>query len=376
MRFPDDVPTLSRGDVTLRPHRPEDAPFVVEQCVDQESLLWTTVPLGYTLEMGQAFVTQLVPAGWQSEHDLAFAIECTHPDGVRRFGGTLSLRDAEDRRAELAFGAHPAVRGRGVMTAAVGLLLDWGFAERDLETVLWMANAGNLASRRVAWRTGFAFGGTLPRWLLQRGEYLDAWTGVLHRADSREPKTRWLRAPELIGDRVRLRPLRADDASRIAEACADERTQHWLPMLPSPYDESHARSFLLGVELAMAEGRQVQWAMTEVGRDDLMGVVGFPRMEHAAAEIGYWTHPQGRGRGLMGAAVGRVVDHAFAPEDSGGLGLRRLFVRAAEGNAASAHVARSQGFVDTGRERGGQVLRNGTVVDMRVFDRLASEEAR
>ena len=75
----------------------------------------------------------------------------------------------------------------------------------------------------------------------------------------------------------------------------------------------------------------------------------------------------------MRAAVALVVQHAFAAEASGGLGLRRLFVRAAVGNDASVHVALSQGFVETGRERGAEVLRDGTVVDMRVFDLLASE---
>ena len=49
MTFPDDVPTLTDGDVMLRPHRVEDADAVVEQCTDPTSIRWTTVPLGYTL---------------------------------------------------------------------------------------------------------------------------------------------------------------------------------------------------------------------------------------------------------------------------------------------------------------------------------------
>jgi RimJ/RimL family protein N-acetyltransferase len=185
MRFPDDVPTLTDGDVTLRAHRIEDAAAVVEQCVDPVSVRWTTVPPGYTREMALEFVGTSVPAKWESEKELAFAIECTHPDGRRRFGGTLSLIDKGSRRAELAFGAHPAIRGRGVMTTAVDLLLDWGFDERRLETVSWLANEGNLASRRVAWKTGFTFGGTVRRWLDHRGEYPDAWVAALHRDDPR-----------------------------------------------------------------------------------------------------------------------------------------------------------------------------------------------
>lgn len=46
MRFPDDVPELTSGDLTLRAHRLEDADAVVEQCVDAVSLQWTTLHFG------------------------------------------------------------------------------------------------------------------------------------------------------------------------------------------------------------------------------------------------------------------------------------------------------------------------------------------
>ena len=56
------------------------------------------------------------------------------------------------------------------MERALRLLLEWGFAEQGLQTVVWWANEGNWASRRLAWRLGFTFEGTLRRWLPQRGE--------------------------------------------------------------------------------------------------------------------------------------------------------------------------------------------------------------
>src|SRR6188768_3049941 len=131
MKFPDDVPTLSNGDVTLRAHRLDDAEAAVEQSTDPTSILWTTVPLGYTLENGRTFVGEIMPQGWETESEFGFAIETTHPSGERRYSGTLSLRNEGGRRAELAFGAHPAIRGRGVMSTAVTMLLDWGFKSRD-----------------------------------------------------------------------------------------------------------------------------------------------------------------------------------------------------------------------------------------------------
>ena len=45
-------------------------------------------------------------------------------------------------------------------------------------------------------------------------------------------------------------------------------------------------------------------------------------MNPTGAEIGYWAHPEARGRGVTSAAVELVVAHAFAPIADGGLGRR------------------------------------------------------
>ena len=41
--FPACVPELTDGVVRLRAHRVEDVDRIVEQCVDEESIRWTTV---------------------------------------------------------------------------------------------------------------------------------------------------------------------------------------------------------------------------------------------------------------------------------------------------------------------------------------------
>lgn len=376
MRFPDDVPTLTDGDVTLRAHDPSDAPVVVEQCVDPLSVEWTTVPTGYTRADAETFLTSIVPQGWESGTERAFAIETTHPDGARRFSGTVSLRDEGSRRAELAFGAHPAVRGRGVMTTAVHLLLDWGFKRQDLETVIWWANRGNVASRRVAWKAGFTFGGTVRRWLDHRGEYPDAWVASLHRDDSREPKTRWLKTPNLSGSSAALRPLCLDDVPSIVEGCRDARARHFLPFLPTPYAASDAREYLIHSMEQASLGTGVNWAVADPDTDDLLAVVGLPRFGRGQAEVGYWTHPRARGRGVMSAAVGLLVRHAFEDEGVGGLGLHRLFLKSAATNPASQHIAHVNGFTECGRERSSERLGDGSTVDMVLFDLLADEWVR
>ena len=373
MRFPDEVPTLVDGDVTLRAHRVDDAAAIVEQCVDAVSIRWTTVPPGYDNAMAVEWVTEAIPAGWQSGSARTFAIESTHPDGRRRFSGSLSLRDAGVDRAELAFGAHPAVRGRGVMTSAVNLLLDYGFETCGIETVLWLANVGNTASRRVAWKIGFTFGGVVPRWLPQRGEYVDGWVATLHRSDSRDPKCRWFDVPVIEAERLRLRPLEERDTPRIVEASADERSQHWLAFLPYPYTEQDARDFILRSGTAAMEGTGLHWAVADAHTDVLLGTIGLPRGRHGSWEIGYCAHPSARGRGVMREAVGLVTRHLFLDSAGGGIGATRSFIRTAAGNSASQHVAVANGYLHCGRERQSEQLGDGSVTDVLLFDLLASE---
>ena len=180
-----------------------------------------------------------------------------------RFSGSISLRNEGARRAEIAYGAHPGARGRGAMTTAVRLLLDWGFGERDLETISWLAERGNFASRRVAWRAGFRFGGVVPRWLEHRDLYPDAWIGALHRDDPREPQTTWYDVPALTGDTIRLRPQRDGDVDRIVEGCNDEATAYWLSFCPRHSPGTTPSSTSCAGSRQPQTAMFVQWAVAD-----------------------------------------------------------------------------------------------------------------
>ncbi len=374
--FPDDVPVLTDGVVTLRAHTPADAAEVLEQCLDPVSRQWTTVPLDYTREDAESFVGERVPAGWASGR-WVFAVEATDTEGTPRFCGTVELRDEGGRRAEIAYGSHPWARGRGLMHRALELLLAWGFEERGLRSVIWWANRGNWASRRTAWRLGFSLDGTVEGWLPQRGELLDAWVGVLHADDERAPRTPWLDPPpRREGERVALRPWRDGDAPRIVEACNDERTRHWLWRMPSPYTTKDAEDYLASRVEQRASGSGVGWAVADVETDELLGSIAlFDLKPGRDAEIGYWTHPDARGRGVMSEACGLAVRHAFAAEADGGLGLVRVQISAADGNDASHRVILANGFVPTGRERRSLRLGDGSLVDCLCYDLLVEEYA-
>ncbi|SDD83325.1 GNAT family N-acetyltransferase [Auraticoccus monumenti] len=359
-RFPEDVPTLADGDVVLRAHRLEDVDAVVEQCTDPHSVRWTTVPLGYDDAMARDWITSAIPQAWAGGTSHLFAVETTHPDGVRRFSGTVEVRALDGGRGEVAFGAHPAVRGTGAMRTAVELVLDHAFDTLGLRAVVWWTEVGNWGSRTLAWSTGFRVSdGVVPRYLDHRDELVDAWVGTL--APTERAQRHPAEVPVLETDRLVLRGHRRSDDVRVAEGCADPLTQHWLSHLPSPYTLADAAAFRLATRTGALDGRT--WAVVERDRDLLVGTVGV-HGHSDGLELGYWTHPDARGRGLTTEAVSRVVQHLLTDHPP-----RRLIIRAAEGNAASLAVAGACGFTRCGRTTGTARRRDGTGGDHVVLER-------
>lgn len=375
MTFPRDVPMLTDGVVTLRAHTADDVQALYEQATDAVMLRWTTVPDPSTLETAREFATQVIPDGWRADREWQFAVDAPGDDGAARFLGSVSLRNEGQGRAEVSFGAHPWARGRGYVLRALELLLAWGFEEKQLRTVLWRANKGNWASRKLAWRLGFSFDGTTRQWLPQRGELYDGWVGTLLAGETRLPRHRWYDAPRITGRDVLLRELRESDVPRIVEACSDERTTYWLTQMPVPYADADALDWLEQMRGLRATGAGIAWAVADPADDRLLGAVNvFDVSTHeGSAEVGYWMHPDARGRGLATEATALTVRHCFVAEDDGGLGLRRVRAFAAEGNAASSRVLTASGFVPTGRHREAKRLRDGRFVDLLHYDQLASE---
>ena len=176
---------------------------------------------------------------------------------------------------------------------------------------------------------------------------------------------------------IRLRKWRHTDAERVVEACSDERTRHWLAEgLPSPYTLAHAHSYIASRGAEASEGKGLCWCVSDSESDACLGSVAVMDLGAAlgtAGEIGYWTHPDARGQGVMSEAVRLAVRHAFIPREDGGLGRKRLRLSAADGNLASAHVARVNGFVEVGRDRQAEPLGDGTFADLVRFDLLVDE---
>lgn len=330
---------------------------------------WTTVPVPYRREDAEWFIGHAVE-GWANGTLAAFAIVYRG-----QFAGTVDLRLDGAGGAEVGFGLGPWARGERVMSRALRLVVEWGFRQAHLQVVQWRAQAGNWASRRVAWACGFGFEGTVRGLLVQRGERRDGWVGSLCRADPMRPVGRWLSAPALTDGTVRLRPWRPEDADRVTEACADALCQRWLPSLPAPYTRADAETFLASRPGEMAAGHAVYWCVTGAADDRCQAAMSLMLGGRGtgAAELGWWSHPEGRSRGWVSRAARLAAAYAFTPEADGGLGLQRILVRTAAGNLASQAVATGLGARQVGRDRHAERYRDEHWEDDLRYDLLVGE---
>jgi RimJ/RimL family protein N-acetyltransferase len=349
MDYPAGVPRLTDGVVTLRAISLDDLDLIVSQCQDPETIAWTTIPTPYTRDDGITWITKLVPEGWADGSNAVFAIEAEHPDGVRRYSGTVDLRASGDGIGDLGFVVHPVMRGHGIARRAITLLADYAFGECGLEVLTWYAYVGNWASRRVVWSAGFSIDGMVAQFRVQRGQRRDAWFGTLRAGDPREPTGLWWIPPVLETERLRLRPFADADADRLIDLFHDERSQHFGGRTTRVIQRDGAAQ-LLRIREQCARGAILNWCIAARDTDQLVGHIqlfDFDGLDDTEVKPGYSIHPDSRGRGYLTEALHALTDWTFLPAAAGGLGKRLITISTAGTNAASRHAATQAGFTHT-----------------------------
>lgn len=77
--------------------------------------------------------------------------------------------------AELSYWLGEKYWGRGIVSAAIPVMLDFGIPKFELERIESYVFAGNDASARVLEKAGFVHEGTLRRSAIKDGQLLDRW---------------------------------------------------------------------------------------------------------------------------------------------------------------------------------------------------------
>ena len=154
-------PPLSDGVVTLRPFSEDDIPAMVVALQDPEISRWTaTIPYPYHEHHAREFIGSH-PGALADGRGANFVI--TNAGDGRLLGAVgmeVEGHGGSGADAEVGYWVAAAERGRGVATRAVGLMVGWlrrdlGMAEIALHTF-----PGNVASERVAEKSGFVRAGS------------------------------------------------------------------------------------------------------------------------------------------------------------------------------------------------------------------------
>lgn len=152
--------------------------------------------------------------------------------------------------------------------------------------------------------------------------------------------------PQLVTDRLMLRPYRAGEAELAHRLLGDPRVTFWRQH-PVALEETQAR---LEATRALAPRGLGWWAaflndaVEPEGTPVFVGQIILQPLEGSGEiEIGWHVLPEYRGRGYASEAAWAVLDHAF-----GALALARVVAAALPDNARSLGVIHRLGFRPAG----------------------------
>jgi RimJ/RimL family protein N-acetyltransferase len=171
--------------------------------------------------------------------------------------------------------------------------------------------------------------------------------------------------------RLQLRPFTPDDAPALAAYRSDPavaRYQSWT----LPYRVQDAAALIAGMAgRRPGDAGWAQVALEEKASGQLIGDVALNTQDQQA-ELGVTLAGAAQGRGHAQEAVRALLNHAFGPPASGGLGLHRVWVNIDPRNVSVARLLTRLGFRHEGTHR--QSYRHrGEWTDEAIWALLAAE---
>jgi RimJ/RimL family protein N-acetyltransferase len=369
---------VSGDGLRLRPWREDDAPFLLAAMDDPGVSRWSPLrvdgrPLA-SLADARQFALQLADwsGGPRGQHCSWLA--CDAADGTRLGHVSLFHIDQVMSSAGIGYWVAPAARGRGVAARAVTLAAGWAYPTLGLRRIELFHAVENPGSCAVARAAGFTLEGTMrATYRYGDGELHDEHAHARLCDDPPGP-TREPPPPvhvELVAEGLRLVPWHDDLAPFVLAAAEDPELVSWNPLrLPTRM----VRTLEDATEWVRWRGTwsvgEAAWAVCELDGTPL-GHVALHHMDRAdqlVGELGFWTSPEARGRGVASRAVRTAARWGFEE-----LGLHRIEIFHAVVNPGSCRVAEACGFAFEGVQRQGFRYPEGEFHDEHRHARLADD---
>jgi ribosomal-protein-alanine N-acetyltransferase len=173
---------------------------------------------------------------------------------------------------------------------------------------------------------------------------------------------------DLRTTRLLLRSFEFEDIPNMVRLAGAREIAATTAVIPHPYSEADARTFLAKAEEDLHAGVSMAFAVSLFPGRELCGGVGLHLAEaHKHAEIGYWIGVPFWGKGFATEAARAVVEFGFQK-----LRLRRIYAHHHAGNIGSQRVLEKIGMRHEGRSRQ-HIVKWGRFVDLENYGLLAEE---
>ncbi len=197
--WPDEVPTLKSGSLTMRPMRPSDAEDIYRAVQDPEIPKFTTLPADYPIDLAIEFANTRAAASFVNKTELVFVIEDSRLENSSAstststsdsksanlasgypysngFAGVMSLHtiDIPNHRAEIGYWLAKEARGQGICTKAAELITEYGLMTIGFKRIDGIVDVRNEPSKAALLKAGYEFEGIMKSYVTRRdGSQLD-----------------------------------------------------------------------------------------------------------------------------------------------------------------------------------------------------------
>jgi RimJ/RimL family protein N-acetyltransferase len=153
--WPTEVPTITRGLITLRKPHLDDTQAVFDGCQDPLIPRFTAVSSNYSMAHALDYV-QRTDASVRTQRELPFVIEYGNGDD-RAFAGAISFHSISEKNSvgELGYWTTASMRGKGITTMAAQMLTDFGFASIGFKRIEALVDIENVASTALLETAGY-----------------------------------------------------------------------------------------------------------------------------------------------------------------------------------------------------------------------------
>ncbi|UHA72713.1 GNAT family N-acetyltransferase [Paenibacillus sp. 481] len=144
--------------------------------------------------------------------------------------------------------------------------------------------------------------------------------------------------PVIEGQKIRLRPLRLEDAPELLAYYSNENVYRYLDWNgPETLEKSY--EIIKDWNKGYMDGWIIRFAIADKATDELIGTIFLSEFEGARAEIGYELSEAYWRRGMMSEAIREVLGLGFNQ-----LGLVRIQALVSDENTASAEMLKRFNF--------------------------------